>query len=301
MISVSTAWNAARHAGWAPAAAEIVALGHSAVALDGAALHSDAMAAAREVRAVRGEIVALFAPPPRRDDTSVAVEGLVAPGAERRQASVGAAIAAGRAALDAGTRRVVLRVGEIPDLDPSRETRWRDRLLREGSSQALAEEVRAVHASVASDRPRFVDALCRALFDAARAVPEAQWLLETPSRALGLPMPDDVEAVLGELPRRAIGYWHDAGHAARLAALGLVPAEEWLARLGPRTAGVTLADWSPSGGDLPPGAGVVAWTALRAQLTDAMPRVLRLDPAVPAAFLADAVREAAVRSGGLVG
>jgi sugar phosphate isomerase/epimerase len=99
--------------------------------------------------------------------------------------------------------------------------------------------------------------------------------------------------VFGELPGRRIGYWHDAAHAARLAALGAVPAEEWLARLGPRAAGVTLCDWGPSAPCLPPGAGVVEWTTLRAQMTESMPRVLRADPTWPSPLVADALREAA--------
>jgi hypothetical protein len=294
MIAVSTSWNADRHPGWAPAAAELVRLGHAAVALDAAALHSDAAAARRAVRAAKGEIVALFAPAPRRDETGrAASEGLVSPRADARAAAVAAAAAAAKAALDAGTTRVVLRAGELPALDPSREARWVDRLAREGRSDALTAEIAAALAADRPSRERFVDALCRSLFELSRAAPDAQWLLATPSSIAGLPAPEEAETVFGELPGRRIGYWHDAAHAARLAALGAVPAEEWLARLGARAAGVTVCDWSPSAPCLPPGAGVVAWTALRGQLTAAMTRVLRADPSWPAPLVADALREAA--------
>ena len=294
MLAVSTSWNADRHAGWAPAAAELVRLGHTAVALDGAALHSDAGAARRVMRAAHGEIVALFAPPPRRDESGrAASEGLVSPRAEVRALAVGAATAAARAALDAGTTRVVLCAGELPALDPSRETRWIDRLAREGRTDSLATEIATALAADRSARDRFVEALCRSLFELARAVPDAHWLLATPSSISGFPTPGEAESVFGELPGRRIGYWHDAARAARLAALGAVPAEEWLARLGSRAGGVTISDWSPSAACLPPGAGVVEWTTLRSQITDAMPRVLRADPSFPAPLLADAVREAA--------
>lgn len=294
MIAVSTSWNADRHAGWAPAAAELVRLGHTCVALDGAALHSDAAAARRAIHAAHGEIVALHAPPPRRDESGrAASEGLVSPRAEARALAVAAAIAAARAALDAGTTRVVLAAGELPALDPSRESRWIDRLVREGRTDALAAEIVAALAADRSARDRFVEALCRSLFDLARAVPDAQWLLATPASISGFPTPAEAESVFGELPGRRIGYWHDAARAARLAALGAVPAEEWLARLGPRAAGLTISDWSPSAACLPPGAGVVAWGTLRGQITDAMPRVLRVDPSFPAPLLADSLREAA--------
>src|SRR5262245_25761997 len=132
MTAVSTSWNASRHAGWASAAGELLRLGHLRIALDGAALHPDAAAARRLVREARGEIVALFAPEPRRDESGrAASEGLVSPRAEVRAVAVAAAAAAGRAGLDAGTTRVVLRCGELPDLDPSREARWLARLGRE--------------------------------------------------------------------------------------------------------------------------------------------------------------------------
>jgi sugar phosphate isomerase/epimerase len=296
MISVSTAWNAERHAGWTSAAAELLALGHGRIALDGAALHPDAAAAGRAVRAAKGEIVALFAPPPRCTEPGsvqrFSTSGLVSPRTEERAVAVAAALAAARAAMDAGTTRVVLRVGELPELDASRESRWLDRLVREGRTESLSTEIDAALAASRGDRPRFVEALCRALFEVARAAPDVRWLMETPSSAAGFPRPDEAEIVFGELPGRRIGYWHDTGHAARLAALSVVPAEEWLARLGPRTGGVTLVDWSPSAGGLPPGAGVVDWTPLRGQLTAAMPRVLRLDPSFPGPLLADALREA---------
>jgi sugar phosphate isomerase/epimerase len=297
MIAVSTAWNAARHAGYASAVGELLALGHASIALDGAALHPDAAAALRTVRAAKGEIVALFAPPPGRTEPGsvqrFSTSGLVAPRPEERAPAVAAALAAARAAMDAGTTRVVLRVGELPEVDASRETRWLDRLVREGRTDALAREIDAALAASRKDRGRFVEALCRALFELARAAPDVRWLMETPASTSGFPLPDEAEIVFGELPGRRLGYWHDAGHAARLAALSAVPAQEWLSRLGPRAGGATIVDWSPSGGGLPPGAGVVEWAALRGQLTAAMPRVLRLDPSFPAPLLADALREAA--------
>ncbi len=293
MIAVSTSWNAARHAGWAPAAAELFALGHRAVALDGAALHADARAVRDTVRAAKGELVALFAPELSRDEAGrPRGASLVSPRDEVRAPAVAAARAAGAAALAAGTTRVVLRAGELPDVDPTREARWLERLSREGTSDALAADVRAAVDGSRRDRDRFVEALCRALFELTRALPDVEWLLETPSRTGGLPRPDETEAVFAELPGRRLAYWHDAAHAARLHALGAVAADEWLARLGPRCAGVTISDWTPSASGLPPGAGTVAWPALRAQLGSSMTRVLRLDASFPAPLLNDALREA---------
>lgn len=293
MIAVSTHWNAARHAGWTPAVRELAALGHPSVALAGAALHSDAAAVRRAVRESRGEIVALFVPVTQQSDAGRTIsEGLVSPRAEKRSVAVLGAAAAGRAALESGTRRVVVSAGEMADLDPAREARILGRLTREGRTDDVAREIAAAAAAAASGRDRFVEALCRSLFELARAVPDAQWCLETPSRLTGLPRPEEMEAVFGELPRRRIGYWHDTAHAARIAAFGAVPAEEWLARLGARAVGVTMADFSEPSASLPPGAGLVDWAAVRAQLTPSLRRVLRLDPSFPATLLRDAVRSA---------
>jgi sugar phosphate isomerase/epimerase len=296
VIAVSTSWNADRHVGWAPAVAELVSLGFSAVALDGPAVQADGAQVRRTLREAKGELVALFAPAPRRDDGGVAAagamaKGLVAPQADRRARAVAAALAAARAAADAGTARVVLRAGVLPQVDPSLERRLLDRLVREGLSEALLVDVRSAEAAP-RDRDRRVEALCRGLFELTRAAPDVEWSIETPSSLGGFARPAEIETVFDELPRRRIAYWHDAGHAARLAAFGVVPAEEWLARLGPRASGVTISDWSPSAADLPPGAGVVDWRAPRPQLTAVVPRVLRLAPSLPAPLLTDALREA---------
>ena len=117
-------------------------------------------------------------------------------------------------------------------------------------------------------------------------------MLETPATTGGIPDPAEAELVFGELRGRRIGWWHDAGNAARLHALGAVDAQEWLARLGARTEGLTLSDWSPSAARMPPGSGTVDWRALRSQASASMERVLRLDPIHPPALLEDALREA---------
>jgi len=102
---------------------------------------------------------------------------------------------------------------------------------------------------------------------------------------------------------RKVGCWHDAAHAARLGALGVADPRDWLARAGAATLGVTVCDWSPpvfgggGGGRTPPGAGTVDWAGLRSQLAAPMLRVLRLPPDLPAAFVGDALREAARLTG----
>ncbi len=293
MIAASTAWNAERHVGWAPAVRELMDLGFPSIALDGPAVQADAADAGRAVRERKGTIVALFAAAPRRDAASpVDGGGLVSPVAERRAQAVAAALAAGRAASAAGTGIVVLRAGEIPVVDADREQRWNDRLAREGSSPELRAEVAAAAAELRPDRTRFLETLCRSLWEVARGAPETTWLVETPASIAGLPFPAEADAMLSEVRSRRVGLWHDVAHGARLAALGVVPQDAWLAANGARTGGVTISDWAPSGGRTPPGAGLADWTAIRAQIGAKMTRVLRIEPVYPAMLLLDAARVA---------
>jgi sugar phosphate isomerase/epimerase len=311
MISFSTAWNAGRHAGWAPAVAEVLSLGVDGVALDGPALQSDAAEAARVRRAAKRPLVALFAPAPVRDPASpVAAGGLVAVLADGRTEALApalaAALAAGRAALVAGTDVVVLRPGTIPVLDGGREDRWVERLAREGLTDALAAEVAAAAAALVPDRPRFLEALCRSVWNLSRALPDVTWCVESPVSLAGLPFPAEIESFLSELRGRKAAFWLDTAHAARLGALGAADPREWIARAGGAVRGVTISDWAPpafgggggaGGGRLPPGAGLVDWASLRGQMVPSMSRVLRLPPEVPPALAAEALREAERRVG----
>lgn len=299
MIAVSTRWNAERHVGWAPAVRELMDLGFPSIALDGPAVQGDAAAAGRAIRERKGAVVALFAAAPQRDLASpTGGSGLVSPVAERRAQAVAAALAAGRAASAAGTGLVVLRVGEIPVVDAGREQRWTDRLAREGSSPELRAEVAAAAAELRPDRTRFVEMLCRSLWEIARSAPEVTWAVETPASIAGLPFPAEAEAMLSDVGSRRVALWHDVAHGARLAALGVLPQDAWLAANGGRTAGITISDWAPvcghdgGGGRTPPGAGLADWTGVRAQIGAKMTRVLSLDPIYPAALLLEAARVA---------
>jgi sugar phosphate isomerase/epimerase len=297
MIAVSTAWNAERHAGWAPAAGELLELGVPRIALDGPALQSDAAEAGRAVRAAHGRLVALFAPAPSRDATAGGdVGGLVDVRADRRAAAVAAALAAGRAALAAGTVLVILRTGAIPVVDAAREDRWTGRLGREGATDALRAEVAAAQEELRPHRARYLEALCRSAWELARALPDVQWCVETPATVAGLPFPDETDAFLGELRGRRVGCWHDTAHAARLGALGAADPRAWIDRAAAAVRGVTVSDWLPpllgSGGRAPPGVGTVDWAVLRGQLASGMERVLRLPAEFPRGAFAEALRQA---------
>ena len=287
MIAISTSWNAPRHAGWTDAVRELARLGHRHVALDGGALHSDAAAAGQAARDNRGKVVALFAPA----FGDALGPSLCSPREELAKVARKAALAAAAAAEQAGTPRVVLRPGRLPTVDGGREQTWLERMQNQGTSEALRADVRHTLVADRVIRERCLEMLCRSLHVLIKARPDTHWLLETPDSPLGLTLPDEAEMVFAEFPRTKLGYWHDSGHAARLAVLGAAPQEEWLGRLARVARGVTLADWSPIADRMPPGSGSVQWRSLRFQVNDAMHRVLAIDPEYPAALLDDTLRE----------
>ena len=289
---LSSCWNAERHSGWAGACAELAAKGHLRVALDGPALYPDAGAAKTALDAMKGGVDVLFAPAPtsaRPDGAPVAgVVGLCAPRPEERVQALRAASRAAQMAAAAGTGMVVLRAGGLPDPSLAGEP-FSERLRRDGATPGLRTDVAAFHAETAVHRHRFLDGLCRSLFELCERFPDHTFALETPWTVSGVPRPDELSLVRSELPGRRIAYWHDTAAAARLAALGAVAAEHWLTELGPLTAGVTLCDWSSAGERLPPGTGIVDWPALQAQLGASMLRVLALDARFPTVFFDEAV------------
>ncbi len=294
MIAISTSWNAPRHTGWEDAVRELARLGHRHVVLDGAALHSDAAAAGRVAREKKGSVVAVFAPEDRGPDgRRPGAPGLCATRRDTARTAIRAALAAAAAAAAAGTPRVIVRAGRLPAIGEDHERTWGARMEEHGVSDALRADVRRTLAAEKDARERCLEALCRSLHELLKARPDTNWLLETPVSPLGLPFPAEAEMVFAEFPKARLGYWHDSGNAARLAALGAVPQDEWLGRLTPVTRGVTLTDWSPIAARMPPGSGNVQWRALRFQVQSGMFRVLALDPEYPASLIDDTLREVA--------
>ncbi len=288
---MSTLWNAGRSAGQAPAVEELVRLGHRAVALDGRLDAADVATAAGVARAARAHVTCVFAQSPGDDADPGSVSGLSSLRGEVGERAVRNSLAAIDAAAQLSCGVAVLRAGSVPALDPGREARWHEQMLQEGQTATLHAEVRAAIDADRAERDRMLGALCERLHALLSARPDTNLLIETSSSALGLPHPAEARHLLDEFRGKSLGYWHDAGHAAHLFALGVCRQEEWLEQLGPRTGGVTLCDWSPLGGRLPPNAGLVGWKDLRFQLRSDWPRVLALDPSFPAPLVDDTLRE----------
>lgn len=68
-----------------------------------------------------------------------------------------------------------------------------------------------------------------------------------------LPLDSDYPAFIDEFPPEApVGYWHDTGHAAIKASMGLLDHHAHLERMAPRTIGFHLHDVNAHGSDHQP-------------------------------------------------
>ena len=74
-----------------------------------------------------------------------------------------------------------------------------------------------------------------------------------------IPLPDELDELLGLGPGDVVGYWHDVGHAQVLEHLGFGTHEEWLQRFFGRMVGVHLHDVVGVNDHLAAGLGHVDW------------------------------------------
>lgn len=207
--------------------------------------------------------------------------GMTASKGGERDLAHAAIVAAVRDAAALGCQLVVLEPGWVPLLgevecddlgDPS--YRW---------DEARA---KALLARRSTGRNAAVERACRGLFEVLRAFPDMRFAL-TAGRSLRAVA--DLEAladIFADLHHPHLGYWHDAAVIARREQVLGEASGQWLEAFGSRLRGATVADASPDGMYLPPGAGAADLAMLATYLPqqgDEVPLVLELDPAVPAA------------------
>jgi sugar phosphate isomerase/epimerase len=89
----------------------------------------------------------------------------------------------------------------------------------------------------------------------------------------------DVFAATAGLP---VGYWHDAGHGAKLEYGGFVEHEEYLRRYGDHLVGMHIHDTREARDHLAPGQGGTDFAMLARYLGPRTIRTLELSPSVPA-------------------
>ena len=93
-----------------------------------------------------------------------------------------------------------------------------------------------------------------------------------------IPLPDELDDLLGLADADALGYWHDVGHAQVLQNLGYGTHEEWLRRFGGRIAGAHLHDVIGINDHLAPGLGEMDWDWVAGYLPPGALRTCEVQP-----------------------
>src|SRR6202011_5356358 len=91
-----------------------------------------------------------------------------------------------------------------------------------------------------------------------------------------IPSLDEFAEVLSACDGLPIGYWHDAGHGAKLDYLGFVEHEEFLRRYGERIVGVHIHDTRAGHDHHAPGQGTTDFAMLARYLKPDTIRTLEL-------------------------
>ncbi len=201
---------------------------------------------------------------------------------DEREQAIKSAIRSIDLASEVGARWVVLHVGAVEEKLAPPQERELQRLYNEGRigskvfDQAKAELVRLRAKDAA--RPfaaalKSIDRLCTYV---QRQGYPIRFGLETRNRYVEIPLPDEMEVLLGEFAQ-AVGYWHDVGHAEYLARLGLIPHEEWFQRFQGRLAGCHLHDIQGLVDHRPPGLGDMPWDDIAPHLPADALRVLEIN------------------------
>jgi sugar phosphate isomerase/epimerase len=104
-----------------------------------------------------------------------------------------------------------------------------------------------------------------------------------------IPSLDEFEQVFEVCQGLPVGYWHDAGHGAKLAYGGFVEHEAYLRRYGQRLVGMHIHDTLGARDHLAPGQGETDFAMLARYLQPATIRTLELSASVAAAHISRAL------------
>jgi sugar phosphate isomerase/epimerase len=125
--------------------------------------------------------------------------------------------------------------------------------------------------------PHFQAALCslRELLEYARPF-QIRLAVENRSHLMDIPIPDEMESILGLADADRIGMTYDVGHAESLGHLGLFPSDEWLKRFGTRIFETHLHDVIGHVDHFAPGLGQVDFAMIARYLPPDAVRVFEL-------------------------
>lgn len=153
---------------------------------------------------------------------------------------------------------VVIRGCELEDKGLQDEAeKIHARILREGPSDELKEQVRDFVSRVTKKGQRQVDHLCRSLHQLRTEFPETRLAIESGESFLDLMNFETVGWVLDDLEKHGLSYWHDTGRTQVRERAGLPTQGQWLDTFASRMVGVHLQDAAEGTPEMPPGTGQV--------------------------------------------
>ena len=252
-LSISTRWNASRHADGAAMIREILELGADAVEL-GYDLRLELLPGVQEMlrdHAVTVRSVHNFCPMPvgcLRATPELYTPG--APDPAERAAAVKHIAKTLRFAAEVGASVVVCHSGNV---DMPHHTYELLRLAAHGQQFSPEYERVKLRAQIARDKraPRQIDALCESLKALIPVVRETGVALALENLPTWEAHPTELEGeqLMRQFARDGIRLWWDIGHAQIRDNLGFINSRRWLERLLPHIAGFHVHDVIPPGED----------------------------------------------------
>ncbi len=164
-------------------------------------------------------------------------------------------------AHELGAQLVVVHPGRV-DMDPMLERTLRG-LYEAGQSDSpeYAQAKERLVAARAAQAEINLEAVRRSLIELAEYASRmgVRLGLENRDHYYEIPLPDELDYLLGLGYDEIVGYLHDVGHAQKLEHLGFCPHEEWLRRFAGRMIGIHLHDIVGLRDHLAPGLGQINW------------------------------------------
>jgi sugar phosphate isomerase/epimerase len=194
------------------------------------------------------------------------------------------------AAVQLGARAVVVHLGNSGVA--SRQPALFDAVARHGR---LSDEHLRLRDTAWQDREAHKGPHLAAAIDSIRALGEhargtGVWLgLECRDGYHEIPSLDEFDVVLSACEGLPVGYWHDAGHGAKLDYLGFVRHESYLERYGSRLVGMHIHDTRGVRDHQAPGQGDTDFAMLARYLRPSTIRTLELARSVTAAEITHAL------------
>ena len=208
---------------------------------------------------------------------------LASPNVSESSRAVDAHKASIDAAAELGAAAIVIHLGNSGAF--SRQSTLYDTISRHGR---LSDEHRLLRDSAWQEREAVKGSHLQAALTSIRALGEhalgtgVRLGVECRDNYVEIPSLDEFADVLEACAGLPVGYWHDAGHGAKLDYLGFLEHEEFLKRYGDRIVGMHIHDTRDGRDHLAPGMGSTDFSMLARYLRPETMRTLELNRMVTA-------------------